>query len=212
MPQRSRLAELWLIAAVFGVVSATLWGAGRFFDEPILSFAGLMTIASTFLPMPADAYAVNVSQYISPVTVGLLGGAINAVAVLGERMFLDRLIDYPIFAKLKRFVGTNRWIDVFEKHMFFGLIVAAASPLPFEVFRFVACARNYNRWRYGTATFIGRGGRYYVLAAAGGALAESGLLSRFVAALVGLFALGVIHAIVRFRRARGHEQGVVEST
>lgn len=211
MRQRSRLAELWLIAAAFAVVSVGLWTAGRVLDEPVLSFSGLMTIGSTFLPMPADAYVVNVSQYISPPTVGLLGGAINAGAVLGERAFLARLIDYPIFDRVRRFVGTNRFVDVFERYMFVGLIVAAASPLPFEVFRFVACARNYSWWRYALATFIGRGGRYYALAAAGGALASRDLLPRVVGVLVVLFAIGVVQSVIRFRRS-DQEQGVVEST
>lgn len=200
MRQRSRLAELWLIAAAFGVVSVGLWTAGRVLDEPVLSFSGLMTIGSTFLPMPADAYVVNVSQYLSPVTVGLLGGAINAVAVLGERLFLQRLIDYPIFDRMTRFVGTNRFVDMFEKYMFVGLVVAAASPLPFEVFRFVVCAREYSWRRYAVATFIGRGGRYYVLAAAGGLLASRDLLAKVVAVLVVLFVIGVAQSVIRFRR------------
>lgn len=211
MRRFSRNAEAALIVGAFASISAVLWIAGRILDEPLLSFAGLMTLASTALPMPADAYVVNVSQYIGPVTVGLLGGAINAVAVLGERAFLARLIDYPIFDRVRRFVGTNRFVDVFERYMFVGLIVAAASPLPFEVFRFVACARNYSWWRYALATFIGRGGRYYALAAAGGALASRDLLPRVVGVLVVLFAIGVVQSVIRFRRS-DQEQGVVEST
>ena len=211
MRQRSRLAELWLIAGTFAVVSLGLWTAGRIIDEPILSFAGLMTIASTFVPMPADAYVVNVSQHIDPLTVALLGGAINSVAVLGEAAFLNRLIDYPLFDRLRRFVGTNRFADAFERHMFIGLVVTAASPLPFEVFRFIAVARGYSWIRYAVATFIGRGSRYYVLAAAGGALASRDLLPRVVGVLIVLFVIGLAQSIIRFRRA-DQEQGSVDST
>ena len=193
-------AEAALILGTFGTVAGLFWGAGRFFDEPVLSFAGLMTLASTAIPMPADAYVVNVSQYLSPVTVGLLGGFINAWAVLGERAFFDRIIDRPIFEKITRFVGTSRLVEVFERQMFVGLVIAAASPLPFEVFRFVACARAYDRLRYFVATFIGRGGRYYVLAAAGAALARE-QLAKVVALLVLLFVVGLIQSILRFRTA-----------
>ncbi len=199
MLQRSRTAELWLIAAAFLAVTATLWGLGRFFDEPVLSFMGLMTLGSTFVPMPADAYVVNASKFIDPITIGLLGGAINSLAVVGERAFLDRLIDYPIFEKVKRFIGTNRFVEALEGQMFLGLIIAAASPLPFEVFRFVACARNYDRVRYAIATFIGRGGRYYVLALGTSRFIDDATLPWIVGTLVALFLLGVIQSIRRFR-------------
>ena len=209
MPQQSRRAELWLIAAAFGAITVVLWGLGRWLDEPLLSFIGLMTLASTFVPMPADAYVVNASQFIDPVTIGLLGGAINAVAVLGERAFLDRLIDYPLFAKISRFIGTNRFVEVLEKQMFIGLTLAAASPLPFEVFRFVACARGYDRLRYAIATFLGRGGRYYVLALGTSRFVDDATLPWIVGTLVAFFLLGLVQSIRRFRQA---EHGAFEST
>ena len=211
MRRRSPHAELWLIAAGFAVVSGTLWGLGRVFGEPLLSFTGLMTLASTFVPMPADAYVVSASLNLSPLTIGLVGGAINAVAVLGERMFLDRLVNFPIFERLQRAVGTNRYIHAAEEHMFIGLIIAAASPLPFEVFRFVACARQYNRFRYAIATFIGRGGRYYALAKFGSILASHDLVPWVVTILIVLFVLGLLQSIRRVRRL-DQAQGVVEST
>lgn len=202
MRQRSRLAELWLIAGAFLVVSGVLWGLGRLLDEPVLSFVGLMTLGSTFVPMPADAYVVRASEFIDPVTIGLFGGAINALAVLGERAFLDRLIDFPIFEKVRRFIGTNRFVEVLEKQMFLGLIVAAASPLPFEVFRIVACARAYDRARYALATFLGRGGRYYVLALGTSRFVDDATLPWIVGTLVAIFILGVIQSIRRFRTTR----------
>ena len=212
MLRRSRLAELWLIATAFGVVSFGLWGLGRAFDQPLLSFSGLMTLASTFVPMPADAYVVNAARNIDPVTIGLLGGAINAVAVLGERMFFDRLRGYPAFDRLLRFIGTNRFVDAVEKQMFIGLVVAAASPLPFEVFRVVACARNYSRWRYALATFIGRGSRYYALALGSTWFEGLGLVPWIVGLLVLFFVVGLVQSIRRFRQTGDQEQAEVEST
>jgi len=200
MPQRSRLVELWLIAAAFVVVTAVLWGLGRALDEPLLSFMGLMTLGSTFIPMPADAYVVNASKFIDPVTIGILGGAINALAVLGERAFLERLIGYPIFDRLNRFIGESRFIDAMEKQMFIGLTVAAASPLPFEVFRFVACARGYDRARYALATFIGRGSRYYVLALGTSRFVDDATLPWIVGSLIAFFAIGLMQSIRRFRQ------------
>ena len=199
MPQRSPRAELWLIAAGFVVTSLGLWLLGRALDEPLLSFAGLMTIASTFVPMPADAYVIHAAETISPAWIALLGGAINAIAVLGERLFIQRLIDFPIFDRIRNFIGTNRFVTAMEDQMFLGLIVAAASPLPFEVFRFVAVARNYSPTRYALATFIGRGARFYALAAAGGFFAAHGLVPYVVTILIVVFALGLIRSVTRMR-------------
>jgi len=200
MRQRSRLAELWLIAAAFLIVTFALWGLGRALDEPLLSFMGLMTLGSTFIPMPADAYVVNASKFIDPVTIGLLGGAINALAVLGERAFLDRLIDFPVFDKMTRFIGSNRFVDAMASQMFIGLVVAAASPLPFEVFRLVACARGYDRFKYCLATFLGRGSRYYVLALGTSRFVDDATLPWIVGSLVAFFLIGLLQSIRRFRQ------------
>ncbi len=201
MSQRPRTVELWLIGVAFLVVTGVLWGLGRALGEPLLSFMGLMTLASTFVPMPADAYVVNASASIDAVTIGLLGGGINALAVLGERAFLERLIDYPIFDRLTRFIGTNRFVEALESQMFLGLVVAAASPLPFEVFRFVACARAYNRSKYAIATFLGRGVRYYVLAVGTSRFVDDATLPWIVGTLVAFFVLGLIQSIRKFNRA-----------
>jgi membrane protein YqaA with SNARE-associated domain len=206
MPQRSPRAELWLIAGVFVGTSLGLWLLGRALDEPLLSFAGLMTIASTFVPMPADAYVIHAAETISPIWIALLGGAINAVAVLGERLFLQRLIGFPIFDRIRNFIGTNRFVTAMEDQMFLGLIVAAASPLPFEVFRFVAVARNYSPSRYALATFIGRGTRFYALAAAGGFFAAHGLVRYVIAALVIVFVLGLVRSLTRMRQLDAETQ------
>jgi len=199
MPQRSRHAELWLIAAAFLVVTLVLWGLGRALDEPLLSFMGLMTLGSTFVPMPADAYVVNASKFIDPVVIGLLGGGINALAVLGERAFLSRMIGFPIFDKITRFIGSSRFIDALERQMFIGLIVAAASPLPFEVFRLVACARRYDVVKYVLATFLGRGARYYVLALGTSRFVDDATLPWIVGSLVAFFLIGLLQSIRRFR-------------
>lgn len=75
--------DLWAIACIFGVVSSGLFVAGRILESPVLSFTGVMTIASTFIPMPADAYVIAASARVPALTIGVVGGAVNAAAVLG---------------------------------------------------------------------------------------------------------------------------------
>ncbi len=199
MRRFSRRAELVLIGTGFVVISLVVWGLGRVFDEPLLSFAGLMVLASTFVPMPADAYVVQTAETLDPVTVAVVGGVINAFAVLGERQFILRLIDYPVFDRLTRFVGTNKYLGILDRQMFLGLALAAASPVPFEVFRFVAVTRNVNLVTYFFATLIGRGGRFYALALAGGFFAAQGILQIVVVILVVLFLIGLIRSLLSLR-------------
>lgn len=150
--------------------------------------------------MPADAYVVQTAATLDPVTVAIVGGVINAFAVLGERQFILRLIDFPIFDRVVRFVGTNKYLGILDKQMFLGLALAAASPVPFEVFRFVAVTRNVNLVTYFFATLIGRGGRFYALAIAGGFFAAQGVLRIVVAVLVVLFVIGLIRSILNLRQ------------
>ena len=211
MRRFSRRVELFLIGTGFIVVSLGTWALGRVFDSPLLSFAGLMTLASTFVPLPADAYVVSTAETIDPLTVAVVGGVINAFAVLGERSFLLRLVDYPIFERLKRFVGDNRYLAVLDKNMFLGLTLAAASPIPFEVFRFVAVARAVTVVIYFFASLIGRGARFYVLALAGGLFAAQGILQVVVAVLLVIFFIGVIRSFMNLRKD-DQAQGIVDNT
>ena len=123
-----------------------------------------MAAASTFVPLPADAYVLNVAADNTALTLGIVGGAVNAIAVLAERQWILRAAAHPVFDRFSEFIGTNRWIDLAERHMFVGLVVGGFSFLPFEPFRLVAVLRGYDQLRYAVATFFGRGIRYYWLA------------------------------------------------
>ncbi len=150
-----------------------------------------MILASTFVPMPADAYVVQTAETLDPLTVAAVGGVINAFAVLGERQFIIRLIEYRVFDRVTRFIGTNKYLGIVDRQMFLGLALAAASPVPFEVFRFMAVTRNVNLYTYFFATLLGRGGRFYALALAGGWFAAQGVLQIVVVVLVVLFVVGL---------------------
>lgn len=199
MSQSSRRVELLAIVAGFIAVTVSVYVLGSQLEQPLVSFAGLMVLASTFVPMPADAYVVQTAETIDPLQIAVVGGLVNAFAVLGEREFLLRLADFELFGKVKKFFGTNKYLAVLDRYMFWGLAVAAASPLPFEVFRFVAVSRDVHLGTYFFATLIGRGSRFYVLALAGTWFASQGLLTTVVGVLLVLFAVGVARSIYVFR-------------
>lgn len=199
MRRFSPRVELIAIAVGFVVLSLGVWSLGRLLEQPLVSFAGLMLLASTFVPMPADAYVVHTAASFDPWTVAVIGGVVNAFGVLGERRILILLSGFPIGERLKDFIGTNRFLGLLDKQMFLGLMIAAASPIPFEVFRVIAVGRNVKVVTYFFATLIGRGARFYVLALAGGWFAAQGVLQLVVGVLLVLFFVGLVRSGARLR-------------
>lgn len=196
-----RGVKLALIGVAVAVVAASLFGLGHWLGSDVIRFAGLMTGATTFVPLPADTFVLAASEYLSPVTIGLVGGGINAVMVLVERRWLLILVDHPSFDRIVTFFDTNRVVAWTNRNLFLGLIIGGASFIPFEPFRLVAVMRGYSPIRYFVATFIARGGRYFVLAAAGDALLQIGVLRQALWVSLILFAIGLWQTGVRLLRA-----------
>lgn len=208
MSRTFRAAELWWIAIAFGVAVTGVWYLGVLTGSSLLRYAGFMAGASTFVPLPADAYVLNVATNNTALTLGIVGGAVNGIAVLAERQWILRAASHPIFDRFSEFIGTNRWIDMAERHMFVGLVVGGFSFLPFEPFRLVAVLRQYNQPRYALATFFGRGIRYYWLARAGSVFAAYGLVEYVVWGSLLVFAAGLFRSYLRFRAtAEAAEEG-----
>lgn len=157
-----------------------------------------MAGASTFVPLPADAYVLNVAGDNTALAIGVIGGAVNAAAVLVERLWVLRFVDHPNFNRFKKFVGTNRWINYAERNLFLGLLIGGFSFLPFEPFRLVAVMRDYSQLRYAVATFAGRGFRYYWLARLGRVFASYGLIRWAVWASLAFFFIGMIRSYMKF--------------
>ncbi|MEM7323339.1 MAG: hypothetical protein AAF531_09655 [Actinomycetota bacterium] len=199
MSRTFRTSELWWIAVAFGVAATGVWFLGVVTGSSLLRYAGFMAGASTFVPLPADAYVLNVAANNAALTLGVVGGAVNAVAVLAERQWILRAASHPVFDRFSEFIGTNRWIDMAERHMFVGLVVGGFSFLPFEPFRLVAVLRGYHQFRYALATFFGRGIRYYWLARAGSVFAVYGLVEYVVWGSLLIFTVGLFRSYLRFR-------------
>ena len=199
MSRTFRAAELWLIAGALAVVAVGLWGIGWLFGSSLLQFVGFMTGACTFLPLPADAYVLNAATSNSALTVGVVGGAVNAAVVLVERQWVLRLASHSFFDRFSEFIGTNRWVEAARRHLFIGLVIGGFSFLPFEPFRLVAVLRDYGQVRYALATFLGRGFRYYWLAKLGAVFAVYGVVKYVVWASLAFFAIGLFRSYLRFR-------------
>ena len=123
-----------------------------------------MLPSSTFLPFPADTYVLYSSKFFTPINIGILGGLINAVAVIWEKYFIRMVIKNKKFEKFVVFFNELKFTKLASKNLFVVLFVSAFSFIPFEPFRLIAITHNYENKRYFTATFLGRGFRYFLLA------------------------------------------------
>lgn len=206
MSRTFRAAELWLIAGALALVAGGIWLVGVLVDSALLQFIGFMGGASTFIPFPADAYVLATADDLAPLTIGVVGGAVNAAVVLVERQWVLRMARHPFFSRFAQFIGTNRWVDMAERHLFLGLLIGGFSFLPFEPFRLVAVLRGYDQARYALATFLGRGIRYYWLAQAGQVFAVYGVVEWVVWASLAFFAFGLVRSYRRFQ-ATGVDDG-----
>lgn len=197
MSRTSRTTELWLIALVLGAIALGLWVTGTAVNSPLLKFCGFMTGATTFIPMPADAYVLATSESLDPLTIGIVGGIINGLVVLIEARWVLQLSTFPVFERFRQIVGTSRYIDLVEQYMFLGLLIGGLTFLPFEPFRLVAVMRRYSYKLYFLATVLGRGTRYYLLARVGNVIANLGIIQFVIWGSLGVFAFGLFRSYLR---------------
>ena len=199
MSQTFRAAELWFIAGALAVAAFGTWAIGVALGSSIIEFVGFMIGACTFVPLPADAYVLNAAAENPALTIGVVGGLVNAVVVLVEREWILRFASHPVFDQFTEFIGTNRWVDMARRHIFIGLVVGGFSFLPFEPFRLVAVLRGYGQLRYALATFLGRGFRYYWLARVGLFFESYGIIRFVVWGSLAFFTIGLFRSYMRFR-------------
>ncbi len=200
----SRTGKLVGIAAVVGVASIGCWLVGLAIGSVLMAFIGLMTGATTFVPLPADTFVLNASADLDPVVIGVVGGLRNATMVLVERRWILIFVDHPAFDRFAGFFHQNRLVTLTSRNMFLGLLVGGASFIPFEPFRLIAVMADYSPVRYAIATFLSRGGRYYVLALVGSALLEVGFLQQAIWLTLILFFFGLWRSAVRLLRRDDH--------
>jgi len=160
----------------FGLISICIYALGIILSEKSLEFVGFMLPASTFLPFPADTYVLYISQFFTPLYIGILGGFINAVAVIWEKYFFRMVIRKKEFDKFVVFFSELKYGKFVSDNLFIVLLISAFSFIPFEPFRLIAITHNYDDKKYFAATFIGRGFRYFLLAFFGRKLMQYDLL------------------------------------
>jgi len=196
----ARCARLTAIGLALMGVGAAVWLTGLVLDVSLTRYAGLMTMGTTFVPLPADTFTLVAAAHDPALAVALVGGLVNTAVVLVERHWILLLLDHPMFDRVRRFFDTNRWVAVTDRSMFVTLLLAGY--LFFEPFRLLAVMRRYPPIKYAAATFISRTIRYFAPGTVGAVLFELGYLKPLLVCSLGLFAVGLARSGVKLASER----------
>ena len=132
-----------------------------------------LSLATSFLPLPtawviagvaAPRAAVAASLWPTVLAVALVGAAASTIANLNEYHLLAWMMRWRRAARLRQTRGYRWAVSWFDRSPFFLLAVFNLLPLPIDAVRLLAAARSYPRPSFALANFLGRLGRYGVIA------------------------------------------------
>jgi membrane protein YqaA with SNARE-associated domain len=150
------------LAAVFGA-SFLMPPAAK----ALARFFAYMSLASNTIPLPATPVVVYMGREYHWILVALMGGAATTLANLLDYEIFSTVFKTKLMCKIKDSEHSQASIRAFKKVGFLVLLAANLFIWTWDIVRLVAIAAKYPRLKYAAATFIGRTGRYAVLAALG---------------------------------------------
>jgi membrane protein YqaA with SNARE-associated domain len=136
-------AERYLVALSFAESS--------FFPIPPDVMLAPMTLAT-----PNRGWRLALATTIASVLGGVLGYAIGWFAFDAVEPWLRELGYWDAY---------RHSVEWFEKWGFFAVLIAGFSPIPYKVFTIAAGALNFFLPLFVVASFIGRGSRFFLVAA-----------------------------------------------
>jgi membrane protein YqaA with SNARE-associated domain len=197
------------------------WGSWGDFQKSVISagpavklliFAIYVSLCCTFFPMNTSWIVSAVSMQAAAVT-GQLWSTVVVVSLIGAlASTVANLNDYHIFTLLMRSRHVSkvrhtrtyrlaiRW---FEKSPFALLMIFNILPIPLDVVRPLAASHRYGRLPFAAANFLGRLGRYAVIATVTYMLGSQGWIA--VIALLGLACLLTLPRLVKKLRGRASD-------
>ncbi|MBN1844190.1 MAG: hypothetical protein JW810_00795 [Sedimentisphaerales bacterium] len=163
--------QVWLL----GLYGFYLSLCCTFFPAPVAwiillmasPLAGLFDAQSWIGRWGLDATgALRLGDGLTVVTVALVGAAATTLANLNEYHVITLLLRYGRVHRVRRtrlYRTASRWFALSP----FGLILLFSFlPVPVDVVRWLAISNRYGRVPYAAANFLGRFGRYGLMAAA----------------------------------------------
>lgn len=151
---------------VFGQILTDM--QGYFSDLGPIGLALLAFMESSFFPLPPDFLLIamclaNPSQSLFYALICTISSALGGGFGYGIGKFGGRPAFHFIFKKKEEQLNHvetmyNRWGN-------WAVLAAAFSPIPYKVFTIASGIFNMNFPSFMTASFLGRGGRFFIVAA-----------------------------------------------
>lgn len=152
-------ASLAALFAVSFLLPPAARGWARFF--------AYMSLASNTIPLPGTPVVIYMGREYQWVAVALVGGVATSLANLLDYEIFSTVFKTKLLRKIKESEHSQASIRAFSRVAFLALVAVNFVLFSWDLVRLVAIAAKYPRAKYAAATFIGRTGRYAILAAAG---------------------------------------------
>lgn len=130
----------------------------------MLSFA-----ESSFFPVPPDvlliALAISIPKksfkYAMICAVGsVLGGVLGyGIGLYGYEMVGRPIVEFYHGQEIMNMIKLQ-----YDRHGFFGILIAAITPIPYKVFTIASGVFEFDFWSFFAASVIGRSTRFFVVA------------------------------------------------
>lgn len=125
---------------------------------------------SSFFPVPPDVLLITLAISIPKkafkfALICMIGSVIGGVLGYGIGLYGYETVGKPIVdfyhgQEVMELIKTK-----YDQHGFFGILIAAITPIPYKVFTIASGVFKFDFWLFTLASIIGRSTRFFIVAA-----------------------------------------------
>lgn len=130
----------------------------------LLFFFLVFSVSCNFIPFPTYLLVIYISHDFSPYLITILGSVGATIAGLMEYNFFSILLRFDKISRIRNNGHYKKYAAYFGKSPFVSILIASFLPLPFDFIRIMAITQKYSKWRFASATFLGRIPRIFIVA------------------------------------------------
>ena len=184
-------------------------------DSPhgIIALAGISFAESSFFPIPPDVLQVALSvskpkKSFLFAAVSVVASVLGAVAGWAIGWGLWQFVDTFFYSVIPGFTSEkfNYVESLYQDNAFLCLILSAFTPIPFKIFTIAAGACSVPLPTLIIASFIGRGGRFFLVATIMGIFGKQArnILDKYLERITLLFGLLVLFGVYAVKFLSDH--------
>lgn len=124
---------------------------------------------SSFFPVPPDvlliALAISIpKKSFKYAMICMIGSVLGGILGYGIGLYGYELVGKPIVDFYHGQEIMNMIKLQYDQHGFFGILIAAITPIPYKVFTIASGVFEFDFWSFFVASVLGRGTRFFVVA------------------------------------------------